>query len=142
MNRTALALNSNFRSASTIITKIWQEAAFLLHTTVTPIGGTIVNKFVVLVVEDDKPVRNLMSTTLDIHGYSYLTAANAQDALLQITSHNPDVIFLDLGLPDMDGVEVIRQIRSWSNTPIIVISARSEDKDKISALDAGAKLGQ
>ena len=138
MNRTALALNSNFRSASTIITKIWQEAAFLLHTTVTPIGGTIVNKFVVLVVEDDKPVRNLMSTTLDIHGYSYLTAANAQDALLQITSHNPDVIFLDLGLPDMDGVELIRKVRTWSAVPIIVISARSEDTDKIEALDAGA----
>ena len=96
------------------------------------------NKFVVLVVEDDKPVRNLMSTTLDIHGYSYLTAANAQDALLQITSRNPDVIFLDLGLPDMDGVELIRKVRTWSQTPIIVISARSEDTDKIEALDAGA----
>ena len=96
------------------------------------------NKFVVLVVEDDKPVRNLMSTTLDIHGYSYLTAANAQDALLQITSHNPDVIFLDLGLPDMDGVELIRKVRTWSAVPIIVISARSEDTDKIRALDAGA----
>ena len=96
------------------------------------------NKFVVLVVEDDKPVRNLMSTTLDIHGYSYLTAANAQDALLQITSRNPDVIFLDLGLPDMDGVELIRKVRTWSQTPIIVISARSEDNDKIEALDAGA----
>ena len=96
------------------------------------------NKFVVLVVEDDKPVRNLMSTTLDIHGYSYLTAASAQDALLQITSRNPDVIFLDLGLPDMDGVELIRKVRTWSQTPIIVISARSEDTDKIEALDAGA----
>lgn len=96
------------------------------------------NKFVVLIVEDDKPVRNLMSTTLDIHGYSYLTAANASDALLQITSRNPDVIFLDLGLPDMDGVELIRKVRTWSATPIIVISARSEDSDKIEALDAGA----
>ena len=96
------------------------------------------NRFVVLVIEDDKLIRNLMATTLDIHGYSYLTAVNASDALLQITSHNPDVIFLDLGLPDMDGVELIRKVRTWSSTPIIVISARSEDNDKIEALDAGA----
>ena len=96
------------------------------------------NKFVVLVIEDDKLVRNLMATTLDLHGYSYLTASNASDALLQITSHRPDVIFLDLGLPDMDGVDLIRKVRTWSSTPIIVISARSEDTDKIDALDAGA----
>ena len=96
------------------------------------------NKFMVLVVEDDKLIQNLMSTTLDIHNYRYLTASSASDALLQITSHNPDVIFLDLGLPDMDGVDLIRKIRTWSATPIIVISARSEDADKIEALDAGA----
>ena len=96
------------------------------------------NKFVVLVVEDDKPVRSLMATTLEIHGYSYLTAQDGSDALLQITSHNPDVIFLDLGLPDMDGVDLIRKVRTWSSTPIIVISARSDDADKIEALDAGA----
>ena len=96
------------------------------------------NKFMVLVVEDDKLIQNLMSTTLSIHNYRYLTASNASDALLQITSHNPDVIFLDLGLPDMDGVDLIRKIRTWSVTPIIVISARSEDTDKIEALDAGA----
>ena len=96
------------------------------------------NKFMVLVVEDDKLIQNLMTTTLSIHNYRYLTASNASDALLQITSHNPDVIFLDLGLPDMDGVDLIRKIRTWSVTPIIVISARSEDTDKIEALDAGA----
>ena len=96
------------------------------------------NKFVVLVVEDDKLILNLMTTTLGIHNYKYLTAASASDALLQITSHNPDVIFLDLGLPDMDGVDLIRKIRTWSAVPIIVISARSEDIDKIEALDAGA----
>ena len=96
------------------------------------------NKFVVLVVEDDKLILNLMTTTLGIHNYKYLTAASASDALLQITSHNPDVIFLDLGLPDMDGVDLIRKIRTWSAVPIIVISARSEDTDKIEALDAGA----
>ncbi len=96
------------------------------------------NKFLVLVIEDDAPVRNLITTTLKTHDYRYLTAENGENAILQVTSHNPDVILLDLGLPDMDGVEVIKRIRTWSNTPIIVISARSEDSDKIDALDAGA----
>ena len=96
------------------------------------------NKVLVLVIEDDAPVRNLITTTLKAHDYRYLTAENGENAILQVTSHNPDVILLDLGLPDMDGVEVIKRIRTWSNTPIIVISARSEDTDKIDALDAGA----
>lgn len=89
-------------------------------------------------MEDDAPVRNLMVTTLKTHDYKYLTAPRGADAIMLASSHNPDVVFLDLGLPDMDGVDVIRQIRTWSNMPIIVISARSEDKDKITALDAGA----
>ncbi len=67
-----------------------------------------------------------------------MTAVNGESAVLEASSHNPDVILLDLGLPDIDGVEVIRRVRSWSNLPIIVISARSEDTDKIDALDAGA----
>ena len=96
------------------------------------------NKPVVLVVEDDVPVRNLMCTTLKTHEYKFLTAADGAEALLLASSHNPDVVFLDLGLPDMDGIDVIRRIRDWSNMPIIVISARSEDADKIEALDAGA----
>ncbi len=96
------------------------------------------NKPLILVVEDDSPVRNLMVTTLKTHDYRFLTAPKGEDAIMLASSHNPDVIFLDLGLPDMDGVEVIRRIRSWSNLPIIVISARSEDTDKIEALDAGA----
>ena len=96
------------------------------------------NKPVVLVVEDDVPVRNLMITTLKTHEYKYLTAPTGQEAVMLASSHNPDVVFLDLGLPDMDGIDVIRQIRSWSNMPIIVISARTEDNDKIEALDAGA----
>ncbi len=95
-------------------------------------------KPVVLVVEDDVPIRNLMITTLKTHEYKFLTAANGAEALLLASSHNPDVVFLDLGLPDTDGIDVIRRIRSWSNMPIIVISARSEDADKIEALDAGA----
>ncbi len=96
------------------------------------------NNPIILVVEDDVPVRNLMVTTLKTHDYRYLTAANGAEAVLMASSHNPDVVFLDLGLPDLDGVDVIRKIREWSNMPIIVISARSEDADKIEALDAGA----
>ena len=96
------------------------------------------NSPVVLVVEDDAPVRNLIVTTLKTHNYRYITAKNGTEAIMMASSHNPDVLFLDLGLPDMDGVDVIRQIRSWSIMPIIVISARSDDTDKIEALDAGA----
>ncbi len=96
------------------------------------------NKLTILVVEDDRPVRNLITTTLKAHDYRYIQAENGETAILEATSHNPDVILLDLGLPDMDGVEIIRKIRTWSNVPIIVISARSEDGDKIEALDAGA----
>ena len=96
------------------------------------------NKLQILVVEDDAPVRNLMTTTLKAHKYRYLTAPNGESAILEASTHNPDVMLLDLGLPDMDGVDVIRKIRTWTNLPIIVISARSEDTDKIDALDAGA----
>lgn len=96
------------------------------------------NKFQILVVEDDSPIRNLIATTLKTHDYKYLLAQNGEEAIIQASTHNPDVIFLDLGLPDMDGVEIIKKIREWSNMPIIVISARSEDEDKIEALDAGA----
>lgn len=96
------------------------------------------NKTLVLVVEDDAPVRNLITTTLKAHDYRFLKAENGENAILGTASHNPDVILLDLGLPDIDGVEVIKRIRTWSNVPIIIISARSEDCDKIEALDAGA----
>ena len=96
------------------------------------------NKPNILVVEDDAPVRNLITTTLKAHDYKYITAKNGASAILEASSHNPDIVLLDLGLPDMDGVEIIKKIRTWSNIPIIVISARSEDTDKIEALDAGA----
>ena len=82
------------------------------------------NKLLILVVEDDTSVRNLITTTLKAHDYRYLTAPNGQSAILEASSHNPDIVLLDLGLPDMDGVAVIEKIRSWTNTPIIVISAR------------------
>ena len=96
------------------------------------------NKTVVLVVEDDRPIRNLIVTTLKMHDYKYLTAKNGASAIMEASSHHPDIVLLDLGLPDMEGVDVIKKIRTWSNMPIIVISARSEDTDKIDALDAGA----
>ena len=96
------------------------------------------NKPLILVVEDDMPIRNLITTTLKAHGYRSITALNGETAILEASSHNPDIMLLDLGLPDIDGVEVIHRVRSWSNMPIIVISARSEDSDKIKALDAGA----
>ena len=96
------------------------------------------SKVTILVVEDDASVRNLISTTLKAHDYRFITAATGEIAVMEAASHNPDILLLDLGLPDLDGVEVIRRIRSWSNAPIIVISARSEDSDKIDALDAGA----
>jgi two-component system, OmpR family, KDP operon response regulator KdpE len=97
------------------------------------------DKKLILVVEDDKAVRNLITATLNAsHTYSYLTAATGQSAILQVVSRNPDIIVLDLGLPDMDGVDIIKKVRTWTNHPIIVVSARSEDKDKIDTLDAGA----
>lgn len=96
------------------------------------------NKLQILVVEDDVSVRNLMTTTLKTNDYKYIVAVNGEDAIRQASTYNPDIVLLDLGLPDMDGVEVIKKIRTWSNMPIIVISARSEDTDKIEALDYGA----
>lgn len=96
------------------------------------------NKPMILVVEDDSAIRNLISTTLETHDYRFHTAATGKAAISEAASYNPDILLLDLGLPDMDGSEVIQKIRSWSNLPIIVISARSEDTDKIDALDAGA----
>ena len=96
------------------------------------------NKPTILVVEDDVSIRNLMTTTLKTHDYHFLTAQNGKAAILEASSHNPDIVLLDLGLPDVDGIEIIRNIRTWSNMPIIVVSARSEDSDKIEALDAGA----
>lgn len=96
------------------------------------------NKLQILVIEDDVPVRNLITTTLKAHDYRFIAVGTGEEAVMHTASHNPDIILLDLGLPDMDGIEVISRIRSWSNIPIIVISARSEDSSKIDALDAGA----
>ena len=96
------------------------------------------NKTTILVVEDDVAVRNLITTTLDTHDYRYIRAENGQNALKAISSKKPDIVLLDLGLPDIDGIDVIKRVRNWSEVPIIVISARCEDTDKIDALDSGA----
>lgn len=96
------------------------------------------NKPQILVVEDDLAISNLISVTLETQDYQYHTAKTGASAIMDVASYHPDVIILDLGLPDMDGVDIIKKVRSWTNTPIIVVSARSEDKDKVLALDAGA----
>ena len=96
------------------------------------------NKPLILVVEDDPTVRNLITTTLKSNDYRHITVSNGEAAIMAATTQQPDIVFLDLGLPDLDGVEIIKRIRTWSQMPIIVISARSEDSDKVSALDAGA----
>lgn len=98
----------------------------------------MMNKPLILVVEDDKPVRNLITLTLDTQGYRYESAETGSAAIMVSISQQPDLIILDLGLPDIDGVEIIKKTRTWSNMPIIVVSSRSDDTDKISALDAGA----
>ena len=92
----------------------------------------------ILIIEDDSKVRNLMKTTMKANGYRYITSENGENGIMEVASHKPDIILLDLGLPDLDGIKVIEKIRTWTNTPIIVLSARNEDEDKIEALDAGA----
>ena len=92
----------------------------------------------VLIVEDDKYIMSLTTIYLKDEGYKTLAAITGKEAIALFYSHNPDIILLDLGLPDMDGLEVIRQIREKSNTPIIVVSAREEETEKIIALDLGA----
>lgn len=96
------------------------------------------NNPLILIVEDDNHIKNLISTTLKVNKYTYLLASSGNEAIMLAVSYKPDIILLDLGLPDMDGVEIIKNVRKWSNIPIIVISARSDDKDKIDALDLGA----
>ena len=92
----------------------------------------------ILVVEDDHSVRNLVSTTLQTHGYQFDAMINGESALLAMTSHHYDIILLDLGLPDQDGIDIIKTVRTFSVIPIIVLSVRSSNEDKIAALDAGA----
>ena len=92
----------------------------------------------ILIVEDEKTISNFISSVLTNNGYETMRAATGQQALSMVASHCPDLIILDLGLPDMDGMELLREIRSWSSLPIVVVSARSHERDKVNALDQGA----
>lgn len=92
----------------------------------------------ILIVEDDRPVRSLISMALKSRGYQQEAVSNGQEAVLAMTGHPPDILILDLGLPDMDGNDIIKMVREWSQLPIIVVSARSDERDKIDALDYGA----
>ncbi|WP_313259702.1 response regulator transcription factor, partial [Lacrimispora sp.] len=96
------------------------------------------NKHVIMIVEDEDAIIEFVSVKLELQGYRTLKAVNGQEAISFASSHCPDLILLDLGLPDMDGMEVLKSIRSWSMVPVIIISARNEEKFIVSALDSGA----
>jgi two-component system, OmpR family, KDP operon response regulator KdpE len=94
--------------------------------------------WLVLIIEDEAPIRRFLSTALKTQGFKLLEAITGEQGIAMAAMHNPDIILIDLGLPDLDGLEVIQRIREWSHTPIIVISARGKDKEKVEGLDAGA----
>ncbi len=95
-------------------------------------------KELILLIEDEPQMRRFLRITLQTQGYRLVEAETGKDGVMQATTRNPDVVLLDLGLPDIDGLEVTQQLREWSQTPIIVISAREQERDKVNALDAGA----
>jgi two-component system KDP operon response regulator KdpE len=103
-----------------------------------PDSGAPVSDPVVVVVEDEPQIRRFLRATLQGHGYRLFEAANGADGLVEAASRQPDVVIIDLGLPDMDGLEVIRRLREWSSVPVLVLSARGGERDKVTALDAGA----
>lgn len=96
------------------------------------------NKTTILIVEDENRISSFMNTILSVNDYHVITASSGKEALALVTSHCPDAILLDLGLPDMDGTSLIRTIREWSQIPIIVVSARDHERDKVEAFDLGA----
>jgi len=93
---------------------------------------------VVVLIEDEPQIRRFLRATLTSQGYRLFEAATAADGLVEVASRQPDVVIVDLGLPDLDGLEVIRRLREWSKVPVIVLSARGQERDKVTALDAGA----
>jgi two-component system KDP operon response regulator KdpE len=101
--------------------------------TETEQGGALI-----LVIEDDSQIRRFLRATLSAHGYRVIETTQGQDGIRQVSMQRPDVIILDLGLPDMDGLDVTRQLREWTATPIIIVSAREQERDKVAALDVGA----
>lgn len=92
----------------------------------------------VLIIEDEKSIAQFIAAVLGGQGYETIQARTGKEALSMLSSHCPDVVILDLGLPDLDGMDVLRQLRSWSSLPVVVVSARSHERDKVAALDAGA----
>ncbi len=96
------------------------------------------NNPLLLLVEDERSIRNFLKASLSTQGYRFIEVESGKDGLSLAASHVPDLVLLDLGLPDMDGLAVIRELRTWSQMPVIVISARGQERDKVAALDAGA----
>lgn len=96
------------------------------------------NNQTVLIVEDEINISNFMSTILNANKYQVIQAKNGSEAMMMVTSYCPDLILLDLGLPDIDGINIIKFVREWSEVPIIVVSARNHERDKVTALDLGA----
>src|SRR5947208_13944872 len=92
----------------------------------------------VVLIEDEAQIRRFLQATLSAEGYRLFEATSGADGLIEVGSRQPDVVIVDLGLPDMDGLEVIRQLRQWTTVPIVVLSARGQERDKVTALDAGA----
>ena len=92
----------------------------------------------ILVIEDEKSIVQFIAAVLDGQGYETIQARTGREGLSMISSHCPDLVILDLGLPDMDGLDILRQLRSWSSLPVVVVSARSHERDKVTALDLGA----
>jgi two-component system KDP operon response regulator KdpE len=92
----------------------------------------------ILVVDDERPIRRFLRAALAAHGYEVHEAGTGQEGLASVVECRPDIVILDLGLPDFDGVEVTRRLREWSKVPIIILSVRDQERDKIAALDAGA----
>jgi two-component system KDP operon response regulator KdpE len=92
----------------------------------------------VLIVDDERAIRRFLQVSLSANGHTVFEASNGQEALQLVIAHRPDLIILDLGLPDLDGIEVVRRLREWTQTPIIILSVREHESDKIAALDAGA----
>ena len=96
------------------------------------------NKYLIVIVEDEYNISSFVSAVLQANGFDTMVARNGAEAIILITSHCPDLVLLDLGLPDMDGQGIIENVRGWSNVPIIVVSARTRDRDKVMALESGA----
>ena len=96
------------------------------------------NKYLVVIVEDEYNISSFVSAVLQANGFDTMVARNGAEAIILITSHCPDLVLLDLGLPDMDGQGIIENVRGWSNVPIIVVSARTRERDKVMALESGA----